>query len=61
MSLMNTFNSLFKTPSPHALAARELDEARRALLAAQTAQEYAAAMVKYNIERIKRLEGILLK
>lgn len=61
MKAITRYLNLFRSPSPYEIASRELDEARRALLAAQTAQEYATAMVRYNTDRIKRLEGMLLK
>lgn len=47
--------ALFRAPSPEELIARELVEARRAKLAAETAVEYAKSMVAYNDARIKRL------
>ena len=46
-------------PSPDELAARELDAAKRALLQAQSAQEYARSMVIYNQQRIARLRAYL--
>lgn len=46
-------------PTPDELAARELAQARRALLEAQTAQEYARSMVTYNQQRIARLRAYL--
>jgi hypothetical protein len=45
----------FRTPSPEELIARELDQARRGLLEAQTARDYANAMVIYHETRIDRL------
>jgi hypothetical protein len=45
----------FRTPSPEELIARELDQARRGLLEAQTARDYASAMVIYHETRIDRL------
>ena len=41
------------------LMARELDAARRDLLMAETARDYAEAMVLYNNQRIERLMGAL--
>jgi hypothetical protein len=38
---------------------RELDTARRDLLLAETAQDYAEAMVVYNQQRIERLTAAL--
>ena len=49
-------HDLFKTPSADVLAARELDDARRELLEAQTALDYARSIVDYNTQRIRRLE-----
>lgn len=49
------FNSLWRTPSPRELIARELDEAQRSLLEAQTGRDYANAMVSYHETRIERL------
>jgi hypothetical protein len=49
----------FRTPSPEELIARELDQARRGLLEAQTARDYANAMVIYHETRIDRLRAQL--
>jgi len=49
----------FRTPSPEELIARELDQARRGLLEAQTARDYASAMVIYHETRIDRLRAQL--
>ncbi len=51
MKLLNPF----RTPSPEELIARELDQARRGLLEAQTGRDYANAMVIYHETRIERL------
>lgn len=58
-TLMNHLKRLFRMPSPEELAARELDQARRALLEAQSAREYADAMVTYHQRRIDRLHRVL--
>jgi hypothetical protein len=50
------FLSLFQTPSPVEIAARELDEARRQLLQSQSAAEYATRISAYHLDRIKRLQ-----
>ena len=50
---------LFRPASPEVLAARELDEARRQLLAAESAAEYADAMCAYHRSRIDRLQRYL--
>jgi hypothetical protein len=47
----------FSTPTALELATRELAEAQRQLLSAQTAMEYARSMVDYNAQRIERLEA----
>ena len=39
--------------------ARELDTARRDLLLAETARDYAESMVLYNNQRIERLMGAI--
>ena len=50
---------LFRLASPEVLAARELDDARRQLLQAQSAEEYAHSMAAYHQARISRLEQYL--
>lgn len=55
MNLINTIKSLYAPPSPETLALRELEESRRELLAAHTQQEYAAKMVEFHKNKIKRL------
>jgi hypothetical protein len=51
----------YTTPSPEALAYRELDDSKRRLLEAQTAREYADSMCKYREAQIKRLTAYLHK
>lgn len=51
--------SLFTAPSAEVLALRELEDAKRRLLEAQTAREYAESMCKYHEARIKRLTTYL--
>ena len=46
---------LLSTPSPLEMAARELVQAQRAKLEAESAREYAYHMVRYNDDRINRL------
>lgn len=50
---------LYQTPNAETLAVRELDNAKRALLEAQSAKEYAESMCKYHDARIKRLSSYL--
>ena len=49
----------FRLPSAEALALRELEEAKRKLLDAQSGREYADSMCKYHEARIKRLTSYL--
>ena len=53
--LTNLVNKIFRTPSALELAQIELEEAKRQLLNAQSATEYAARMAAYHGDRIKRL------
>ena len=53
------FAGLFRPAPAQVLAARELDEARRQLLQAQSAEEYAHSMAEYHQARIARLERYL--
>lgn len=59
MKIINTIKSLYAPPSPETLALRELEESRRELLAAHTQQEYAAKMVEFHKNKIKRLTAFL--
>ena len=52
---MNWIKQLFRLPSAEALALQEYEQARRRLLEAQSAREYAEAMVSYHQKRIDRL------
>jgi adenine-specific DNA methylase len=49
----------FKRPSAELLAKRELEEARRELLAAESAAEYAQKMAAYHSARITRLTAFI--
>ena len=51
--------TLFRPRSAEELAAQELASARRDLLAAQSAEEYAHSMAVYHQRRINRLERYL--
>lgn len=55
MKIINFLKSWVNPPSPQALASKELESAQRALLAAQSEEEFATAMVDYNQKRIERL------
>jgi len=50
------YKRLMTTPTPLELAARELVQAQRSKLEAESACEYAANMVDYNDARINRLK-----
>ena len=56
---MNKFIKIFLPPSADLLALRELDYAKRKLLDALSAREYADSMCKYHEARIKRLTAYL--
>jgi hypothetical protein len=56
---MKYLAKLWTTPSAEALALRELEEAKRRLLQAQTAREYADSMCKYREAQIKRLTAYI--
>jgi hypothetical protein len=59
--MISEMKKLWTTPSAEALALRELEEAKRRLLQAQTAREYADSMCKYREAQIKRLTAYLHK
>ena len=59
--LFTWVKNAYTTPSPEALAYRELDDSKRRLLEAQTAREYAESMCKYREAQIKRLTAYLHK
>ena len=54
--MISMIKRLLTAPSPLELAARELVQAQRAKLEAESACEYAANMVVYNDARIRRLK-----
>lgn len=56
---MISLRNLFRRPSALVLAQRELEQAQRDLLAAQSGQEYAKRMSDYHADRIKRLTAYL--
>lgn len=45
----------FRMPSADMMAIKELEQAKRELLAMQTAKDYSSRMVEYNQDRIRRL------
>lgn len=52
---MKLLKKLMAIPTPLEMAAKELVEAQRGKLEAESAMEYALSMVDYNDARIKRL------
>lgn len=52
---MKLLKKLMSIPTPLEMAAKELVEAQRGKLEAESAMEYALSMVDYNDARIKRL------
>lgn len=59
--LIHWVKNVYATPSAEVLALRELEQAKRSLLEAQTAREYADSMCKYREAQIKRLTAYLHK
>jgi hypothetical protein len=59
--LVNWIKNIYATPTAESLALRELEDAKRRLLEAQTAREYADSMCKYREAQIKRLTTYLHK
>lgn len=59
MNIFHYFDNLWRLPSPNEMAAKELEEARRRFLDAQSAMEYARRMSDYHADRIKRLTTYL--
>ena len=57
--MIETIKRWFTPPAALVLAARELEEAKRGLLSAQSSREYADGMCKYYESKIKRLTGYL--
>jgi hypothetical protein len=56
---MKYLRELFIPPCAEIIARRELDEAKRRLLEAYTAREYADSMCAYREAQIKRLTAYL--
>ena len=59
MKFLNWIRHLYTPATCEELMARELDSARRDLLLAETARDYAESMVLYNKQRIERLTTAL--
>ena len=61
MNIIAWMKQLYKLPPVDILMAQELEEARRDLLIAETASDYAESAVIYNRQRIERLTAALLQ
>ena len=59
MKFLEWIRQLYTPATCEELMARELDTARRDLLLAETARDYAESMVLYNKQRIERLTAAL--
>lgn len=59
--IKNFMKSIFRTPTADELAVNELEDAKRQLLAMQTALDYSKRMVDYHQDRIKRLNAYIAK
>ena len=59
MNFINWIRHLYTPATCEELMARELDVARRDLLLAETARDYAESMVLYNKQRIDRLTAAM--
>ena len=57
--MMSKILEIFREPSAMTLAVRELEQAQRGLLEAQTSQEFAHRMSEYHLDRINRLTAYL--
>lgn len=53
------FKQLFSRPTATKIAEEELRNAEQSLLEAQSAMEYAAAIVSYNQSRVARLRDFI--
>jgi hypothetical protein len=59
MNLTYRIQDLWRLPSAKEMAAKELEEAKRRFLDAQSAREYATRMSDYHADRVKRLTNYL--
>lgn len=59
MKLIYRIQDLWRLPSATEMAAKELEEAKRRYLDAQSAMEYARRMSDYHADRVKRLTNYL--
>ena len=59
MKFLEWIRQLYTPATCEELMARELDTARRDLLLAETARDYAESVVLYNNQRIERLTAAM--
>jgi hypothetical protein len=59
MNFIERVQNLWRLPSAKEMAAKELEEAKRRFLDAQSSMEYAKRMSDYHADRIKRLTNYL--
>jgi len=59
MNIIEWMKQLYKLPPVKEMMTSELEEARRDLLIAETASDYAESAVVYNRQRIERLTASL--
>jgi hypothetical protein len=57
--LIDLMAAPFRKPSAEMLALQELEDAKRMLLEAHSAQEYALSMCEYHQARVERLTAYL--
>jgi hypothetical protein len=57
--MIETLKRWLSPPAALVLAARELEDAKRGLLSAQSSREYADGLVRYYESKIKRLNSYL--
>jgi hypothetical protein len=57
--IIETVKRWLSPPPALVLAARELEDAKRGLLSAQSSREYADGLCRYYESKIKRLTGYL--
>ena len=57
--IIETVKRWLSPPPALVLAARELEDAKRGLLAAQSSREYADGLVRYYESKIRRLNAYL--
>lgn len=59
MKHLEKIKQIFEPPSAEVLAIKELEAAKRSLLEAHSAREYADSMAKYHEARIRRLNNYI--